>query len=158
MQNNSAKKRNAIISRLFIFFAIASTGSCSLWAPSIKMKTLKLEVAPAANNDTPIAIDFVVIKNADLLKLLLADTAAQWFEKREQYQRDYPGALRIWGLELVPGQRLEISDIPIHGDRASGLLVFARYDTPGSHRLRLEAQRDVVIQLNSKDLVLAAGA
>ncbi len=84
------------------FLSLALTG-CSLFAPSVDLGSLTLDVAPRANDDTPIAVDFIAVNDPDLLKQLSGITASQWFAEREQFQRDYRQLMSVWGLELVPG-------------------------------------------------------
>ena len=72
----------------------------------------------ARNDDSPIAVDFVAVKDAELFKELAGLPASQWFANREQYRRDYR-QFAVWSLELVPGQFIESS--PSRGDRAAGL-------------------------------------
>ncbi|MBB5190658.1 type VI secretion system protein [Silvimonas terrae] len=105
-----------------------------------------------ANDNAPIAVDFVVINDPELLKTLLTLSSAQWFTQRDQFIRDYPQALNVWGHELVPGQKLTFQKVPIGGLAAVGLLVFAGYNSPGVHRLRLDQSHDVLIRLDNKDL------
>ncbi len=82
--------------------SLALTG-CSLFAPSVDLDSLTLDVAAGANDDTPIAVDFIAVNDPDLLKQLSGITASQWFAEREQFQRDYRQLMSVWGLELVPG-------------------------------------------------------
>ena len=85
---------------------------------------------------------------------LKATTAAQWFEQRQQLQRDYPGSVRVWSLEVVPGQLLDMADNPLHSHNAQGLLIFARYSTPGPHRLLLEGQDSIWLKIGTREMRL----
>ncbi len=124
------------------------------WGPSVKLGAVTLDMTRRANDDTPLAVDFVAVKEPELLKVLQSLPAAKWFEQREQLQRDYPEGMKIWSLELVPGQHVETEEVPIHGERAQGLLVFAGYASPGMHRLNLGEIRKAWIRLEEKDLRL----
>lgn len=135
------------------FFSLALSG-CSLFAPDVELDSLTLDVAPRANDDTPIAVDFIAVNDPDLLKQLSSITASQWFAGREQYQRDYRQLLSVWGLELVPGQFIDRQPFPLEGRRAAGLLVFASYNTPGAHRLRLDDQREAWLKFDSREMNL----
>ncbi len=134
--------------------SLLALGGCSYFAPKVELDSLTLDVAPRANNDTPIAVDFIVIRDPDLLKLLSAIPARQWFAEREQYRRDYREQLSVWSLELVPGQYMQANDFPLRGEKAAGLLVFAGYNTPGVHRLRLGEQDKVWLRFESRDMRL----
>ncbi|MHA6493086.1 type VI secretion protein [Pseudomonas borbori] len=143
----------------FVTSAVYALAACVLSAcfthqPQVELDRLTLDVAPLANNDFPIAVDFVAVEDAELLTLLSGIPAKTWFAEREQYQRDHRRKLAIWSLELVPGQFMESADFPMAGESAAGLLVFASYNTPGVHRLRLDDQRQVWLKFESRDMRL----
>ncbi|MCP8467011.1 type VI secretion protein [Pseudomonas sp. ZM23] len=133
---------------------LAVLTGCSWFGPKVDVNRLTLDVAGKANGDSPIAVDFVAVRDADLLKLLSSMTAKQWFSDREQYRRDYQNQISVWSLELVPGQFMEAKDFPLAGKPASGLLVFAGYNTPGAHRMRLEQQPDIWLRFDSREMRL----
>lgn len=125
---------------------------CSLFGPRVDIDSLSLDVAPRANDDSPIAVDFVAANDSELLARLSELTARQWFATREQYQRDFRQHLYVWGLELVPGQLIESTDFPLEGKPAVGLLVFANFQSPGAHRLRLEEQRTIRLKFDNREM------
>lgn len=133
--------------------------SCSyFFQPSVELRALTLDVAPQANSDTPLAVDFVAVQDPELFTLLLSIPAKQWFEQREQLRRDHLKAIDVWSLELVPGQFMESRDIPMAGNPAVGLLVYAGYNNPGTHRLRLDQQKTVWLRFESKNMRLLGDA
>lgn len=140
--------------RLFLTLLFASLAGCSLFGPKVDLDSLTLDVAPKANDDTPIAVDFIAVADPDLLKQLSGISASQWFAEREQYQRDYRQLMSVWGLELVPGQFIDRQPFPLGGKKAAGLLVFASYTTPGAHRLRLDDQSEAWLKFDSREMSL----
>ena len=140
--------------RLFLTLLFASLAGCSLFGPKVDLDSLTLDVAPKANDDTPIAVDFIAVADPDLLKQLSGISASQWFAGREQYQRDYRQLMSVWGLELVPGQFIDRQPFPLGGKKAAGLLVFASYNTPGAHRLRLDDQSEAWLKFDSREMTL----
>lgn len=127
---------------------------CSSGGERIAVDALVLDVAVRANDDSPIAVDFVAVSDPALLELLSGVTASQWFAEREQYRRDYRQWFSVWSLELVPGQFREVGDFPLAGSRVAGLLVFAGYNTPGAHRLRLSESGRVWLRFDSREMRL----
>ncbi|WP_242206428.1 MULTISPECIES: type VI secretion protein [unclassified Pseudomonas] len=140
--------------RLFLTLLFSSLAGCSLFGPKVDLDSLTLDVAPKANDDTPIAVDFIAVADPDLLKQLSGISASQWFAGREQYQRDYRQLMSVWGLELVPGQFIDRQPFPLGGKKAAGLLVFASYTTPGAHRLRLDDQSEAWLKFDSREMSL----
>lgn len=139
---------------LIVLVTVFLINGCSLFAPRVQLHNVRIDVEPRANNDTPLALDFVTASDALMLDRLKATTASQWFEQREQLQRDYPGAVHIWSLEVVPGQLLNLTDNPLHRRKAQGLLIFARYSTPGPHRLLLQGQDSIWLKVGAREMRL----
>lgn len=111
-----------ICRKFSLALAILALAGCSyFFAPRVELQRLTLDVAARASDDSPIAVDFVAVKDAELFKELAGLPASQWFANREQYRRDYRQQFAVWSLELVPGQFIESESFPLRGDRATGL-------------------------------------
>lgn len=139
---------------LAVLLTTLAVGGCSLFGSKVKVDGVTLDVALRANDDSPIAVDFVAANDMDLLGKLSGLTAKQWFANRDQYRRDFRQYLYVWGLELVPGQLIESTTFPLDGKPSVGLLVFANYQSPGAHRLRLEDQRTIRLKFDSREMTL----
>ncbi|MDH4584386.1 type VI secretion protein [Pseudomonas sp. BN415] len=143
------------VSKVVLFAAAIALGGCSyVLGPRVQLDALTLDVAERANDDTPIAVDFIAVRDPELLKVLSGISARQWFTDREQYRRDYRQQFSVWSLELVPGQFMEAQEFPLAGDSAAGLLVFAGYNSPGAHRLRLDEQSRAWLRFDSREMRL----
>lgn len=129
-------------------------GGCSWFPPRVELRDVTIDVEPKANNNTPVALDFVAASDPQMLERLKATPASQWFEQREQLQRDYPAGFTVWSLEVVPGQFLALADNPLRGHKADGLLIYARYNTAGAHRLLLDAQHSIWLKVGSREMRL----
>lgn len=137
--------------------AMLCVAGCSASLPRVKVDSLTIEVAAQANLDTPIAVDAVLVRNPQLLDMLLGLPSAKWFAQREQLRRDYPNDLSVVSYELVPGQQISDSAFAFEGQRAAGVLVFAAYQTAGAHRLRLDGgPSKPLLELGDHDLQLIA--
>jgi type VI secretion system protein len=152
------KGKFILSARFFACAVLLSLAGCSLFGPRVDLDSLTIDVAPKANDDTPIAVDFIAVNDPDLLKQLSGITARQWFTEREQFQRDYRQLITVWGLELVPGQFIDKQPFPLGGKRAAGLLVFASYNTPGAHRLRLDDQSKAWLKFDSREMTLLSAS
>jgi len=137
-----------------VLLAAAGIGGCSFFGSRISVDGVTLDVALRANDDAPIAVDFIAVNDIDLLAKLSGLTAKQWFATKEQYRRDFRQYLNVWGLELVPGQLIESSTFPLDGKPSVGLLVFANYQSPGAHRLRLEDQPSIRLKFDAREMTL----
>ncbi|MFP4421620.1 MAG: hypothetical protein ACLFRG_13865 [Desulfococcaceae bacterium] len=144
------------ISKLFLLlfiliFALLSAG-CGLFVRTRSMLGGRVDVSvvlsETANQNHPVAVDLLVVHEPELLERLLGMSAREWFNQRDQFQRDFlPGKdLDVWSWEWVPGQRVPEQEIPLSAGAAGGL-VFADYRTPGAHRVRFDPFSDLALRL-----------
>lgn len=140
---------------IFITCLALLNNGCSFWSNQVELKTVVIDTAADANDNTPVAVDIVAIADASLVPVVQTLSATQWFNARAQLQRDYPGGLQVWSLELVPGSRFTTDDNPLIGAPAEATLLFARYRSEGEHRLRLDKTTTLHLQLMADEAVLA---
>jgi type VI secretion system protein len=115
-------------------------------------KTLHIVTATDANNNSPLAIDLVLITDRALVDGVSALSAAQYFAARDDMRRSQPGALVVQSLELTPGQSFEVDPKPFRAQKGWAALMFANYGTPGAHRYRLQLDSSgYLLQLNAQD-------
>lgn len=116
---------------------------------------LTTKISATANQNTPVAVDLLLVYDKDLLKDLLKTPAKAWFERREQMKHDYPPgtAFDIWQWEWVPGQRVPPQSLPLKA-RAQAVIIYANYLAPGEHRARVDPHADLVLQLLEKNFTV----
>ena len=105
-----------------------------------------------ANQNQPIAVSLVIVHNEALFGKLLEMPSKDWFEKREQIKRDYREgeSLDYWEWEWVPDQQVPLQELALKPGAVGGL-VFAGYNSPGAHRVRIDPLQDIVIHLSEKE-------
>lgn len=103
--------------------------------PELRLDGVSIQAAGRANDFAPVAVDVVLVQDAKLVDELLKLNASDWFGRKEQILRDHPQGVSTHSWEVVPGQVLA-ERLPPGPPSWTGL-VFARYGSPGSHRLRL---------------------
>src|ERR1043166_2314528 len=78
---------------------IAVSAACSTGAKVRSMfgglLPMQVSVAPALNENAPVAVDLVVVYDAKVLDALLKLPAAEWFTKKQQFVKDYPNGLDV---------------------------------------------------------------
>lgn len=122
----------------------ALAGARSLFVEELRVNVV---VSPELNGGSPVAVDLVVAYDEALMDQLVAMSAADWFDQREQFGRDFPEALDAWQWEWVPGQRVDTQWLPIHARRSKGGVIFADYALPGTHRARIDLRKPVALSL-----------
>lgn len=120
----------------------------------VKVKTicLKTDIVQAANQNQPVAVDVLLVRDKELVKKLMTLTAADWFDKRAQFTRDYPNPkeLIVYHREWVPGQVIPCSSIAL-SPMPRATILFANYFTKGDHRARLVNGKSAAIHLMDDD-------
>jgi type VI secretion system protein len=159
-----------VMRSLLIGILVLSAGACSSSPSSSQQPSwlyrktrsvigghidIKVDIAKNANQNSPIAVDLVVVYNEKLMEQLMGMTAAQWFAQRSQIRRDYlDGAgFDSWGWEWVPGQKVPVQRLPLK-PAAIGGVIYAKYITPGAHRNRINPFDDVTILLREEDFAV----
>lgn len=142
---------------LFVFCSLLAVSLLVSCSATRKVRSafggaLPIEVAivPAANEDTPIAVDLVVVYDAKLVDELLKMPAAEWFRKKEQYAADHP-AVAVTSWEWVPGQSVEPFKVSYRSG-ARSVVIFADYQTEGEHREVVGAPKPFRLILGERDL------
>jgi len=142
--------------RAFVFVLLAAAvlsgcGTIDLVKNTFFPKVPKVEIGeisvlsdPAANLNTALEFEIVLVSDQDVLSKLSALSAAKWFELRDDLRKTYPGAIESMRWELVPGQDLHLASGQFKDKRALAVLVYANYLTPGEHRARIDSFHDGV--------------
>ena len=116
---------------------------------------LYVDVRDSANEDTPIALDLVIVNNDELLKGLLNMTAGEWFKKRDQIKRDFieGGSLNCMSWEWAPERRIleySVQKVP----KAKAIMIYANYNTIGEHRFRVDPFKNIKITLSENEFLV----
>ncbi len=110
-----------------------------------------VELDSQLNQGFPVAVDFVVVYDRELLAAFGELTAHDWFEQRERLRLDHePRSLEISSWELVPSCDGCAAPGPFsvrYRGGALGGVVFANYFTPGAHHILIEPLRPFALQL-----------
>jgi type VI secretion system protein len=128
---------------------------CGLFSasPPVRLSTVSFQVAAQANDDTPIAVDLVMVGKRDIVDTIGQLNAADWFARKNQLRRDYPDQLSVMDWELVPGQGVPATKV--EPDRkAWAAYFFAAYAAPGAHRAAVTNLHDVDVTLGPDDLTV----
>jgi len=132
-------------------------GACSMvpsWlggGPSISR--ISIAADPDANRNSAVAVDLVMLTDPEAAAAIMKLSARDWFERRQQFTRDYPDGLRILSWELAPGQVLRDAPVDSPGGMTNAI-IFAGYRGDGDHRLRLGDVSRVRLLLDEKDVRL----
>jgi type VI secretion system protein len=116
--------------------------------------TLRARIAPMANMNNPVPVEYVLVYDDMLLETLAKTTAKDWFTNRDQFKQDFPEGFDSWYWEWVPGQAVEEQKLPLR-PKASAALVFANYVLPGDNRARLDPYKGATINLGERNFTVS---
>ena len=115
---------------------------------------VQVSIAPDANEDSPIAVELIVVYEGKLIDKILEKTARDWFAGREQFLRDYPDGIKSLGkYEWIPGQEVQPLELT-YGVGAKRVILFADYLTPGEHRANIDPQQPFRLILGQSEIEL----
>jgi len=100
-------------------------------------KAMTLVAASDVNQNSPLALDLVFVRDPAALEKILTMPAAKWFASKDEILKTYPNAITIKSWELVPQQVLQLSEEALGSPRVTGMVLFADYIAPGDHRAQL---------------------
>lgn len=119
-------------------------------------KEVVIAAAPGANQNSPVAVDIVLVQEEPSIARLTALTAPQWFATRADLRKTFPGEFQYKSWELTPGQTLRLGGAEFGSPNVLTVFVFAYYMTPGDHRIRVdELQNGIMVQLGARDFSVA---
>jgi type VI secretion system protein len=100
-------------------------------------RNVVISASQDANQNSPVALDIVFIKDSAVSEALMSSPAAKWFNTRRDLRRTFPDALTTISLEVVPGQAIMLDGTHLQGHVGFTVLAFANYPGAGEHRERL---------------------
>ena len=135
---------------------------CLCSACGIGRKTTALcvrtAIAPLANQNSPIPVDVVLVRDKELLKEVSKLSATDWGQRREQYLRDYPDKKQLidYRWEWVPGQQISCFTIALT-PKPKATYIFAGYLSKGDHRARIASNKGIHLKLLPDDFEVSPG-
>ena len=114
---------------------------------------LQVAISSNANQNSPVAVDVLLIRDKAFLKAAQGMSASDWFAKKSQMQLQFPKAAEINSWEWIPGQAVRPVSIDVPVD-AQAAMMFANYASAGPHSAALPTQGKVTIVLDDQDFTV----
>ncbi|MDR1910321.1 MAG: hypothetical protein LBQ26_00560 [Holosporales bacterium] len=136
------------VTRYFLWGMLMALNGC---ASNVPVRTISLSASAGANASYATIIDLVVLFDKDLAAKVSSLSASQYFPAADQLEHDNQGLMLRWRWEVVPGQVIARCPIVFEKYNPLAAFVFARYYSPGDHRLQLTPTENVAILLEQED-------
>lgn len=114
---------------------------------------IQVTISPDANENSPLAVELIVVYEDKIVDKLLEKKAREWFSGREQFLRDYADDVDSWKWEWIPGQEVQPLKLS-YGIGAKRVVLFADYVTPGEHRAAIDPQKPFRLVLGQSEIAL----
>lgn len=115
------------------------------------LEKVNFRASANANDSSPVKVHIVIPYKEDLVAKLSKMDAATYFQKAKTLKFDVGEDLDVFSIDIVPDS---YSSLDINPSNSSGLiaLMFARYTSPGSHRINVSADYEIQVDLDKNDL------
>lgn len=157
---DGARRRSGRGARLLLAMgcacALAGCGTLGLSGEKAAWSQVALVASDDVNNNSPVAVDVVLVSDDAMLERVAELPASKWFAARADLLSTFPKSVRYQSYEVVPGQRLNLPEDTFDGPRVVAAFVFADYPDPGAHRVRIQKfSGRLVVQLDSNSFSVA---
>ena len=115
--------------------------------------SLQVAVSSGVNQNSPVAVDVLLIEDKSFLKTAQGLSANDWFLKKAQLQRQFPKGMEVKSWEWVPGQSVAPISFVVPVD-TQGAMIFANYASAGPHSAPLPMSGKVSIFLDDDDFTI----
>jgi len=115
--------------------------------------SLQIAISPTANQNSPVAVDVLLIRDKNFLKTAQGLSASDWFTKKLQLQRQNPKAIEVKSWEWIPGQSVAPISFVVPVD-VQAAMMFANYASGGPHSAPLPTSGKVSIFLDDEDFTV----
>src|SRR5215471_12984649 len=92
--------------------------------------SIQVNVEDNANQNSPIPADFVMVLDKKLAVEVAKLSAKDWFDRRQQFQRDFATTIKVVSWEWVPGEHTGPITIEVAA-RTLSAFIFANYFNGG---------------------------
>lgn len=115
--------------------------------------SLQVAVSSGVNQNSPVAVDVLLIRDKSFLKTAQGLSANDWFLKKAQFERQFPKGMEVKSWEWVPGQSVAPISFVVPVD-TQGAMIFANYASAGPHSAPLPMSGKVALFLDDDDFTI----
>lgn len=127
------------------------TSAFSFQTAKVWLNKVSFRVADNVNDSSPVTLHILIPYKDELLSDLSKMSAEEYFKKSDQIKNDNVGNLDVFAWDLIRSQKLDDEPITPTSVNGKGIIVFARYSTPGDHRISIADDEAVLITLDKAD-------
>lgn len=120
-----------------------------------KVQLITIDADRNANMGSPVAVDIISVYDDQVSRTLESTTASDWFTLKKTYIGQYEGNIFVTGREIAPGSQIQIEYTTERDQTPVATFIFASYDSPGEHRVKVEKFKPLIIRLEESEFVVS---
>ena len=120
-----------------------------------KVQQVTIDADSNANMGSPIVVDIVSAYDDQLVKVLESIPASEWFSSKNKYIDQFEGKIFVISREIAPGNQIQLEYTTETEEKPIATFIFAAYDSPGDHRVKLEKFKPLIIKLQEREFLVS---
>ena len=120
-----------------------------------KVQQVTIDADSNANMGSPVVVDIVSAYDGQLVKVLESIPASEWFSSKNKYIDQFKGKIFVISREIAPGNQIQLKYTTETEEKPIATFIFASYDSPGEHRLKVEKFKPLIIKLQESAYVVS---
>ena len=120
-----------------------------------KVQQVTIDADSNANMGSPIVVDIVSAYDDQLVKVLESIPASEWFSSKNKYIDQFKGKIFVISRDIAPGNQIQLKYTTETEEKPIATFIFASYDSPGEHRLKVEKFKPLIIKLQESAYVVS---
>jgi len=120
-----------------------------------KIQLITIDADRNANMGSPVAVDIVSAYDDQLVRTLESTTASDWFTLKKTYIEQSESNIFVIGREIAPGNQIQLEYTTEVDEKPVATFIFASYDSPGEHRVKMEKFKPLIIKLEESEFVVS---
>lgn len=120
-----------------------------------KVQQVTIDADSNANTGSPVVVDIVSAYDGQLVKVLDSIAASGWFSSKNKYIDQFKGKIFVISREIAPGNQIQLEYTTETEEKPIATFIFAAYDSPGDHHVKLEKFKPLIIELQEREFVVS---
>ena len=120
-----------------------------------KVQQVTIDADSNSNMGSPVMLDVVSAYDGQPVKVLESIAASEWFSSKNKYIDQFEGKIFVISREIAPGNQIQLEYTTETEEKPIATFIFAAYDSPGDHRVKLEKFKPLIIKLQEREFLVS---
>ncbi|MGB7291637.1 MAG: hypothetical protein WBD99_05655 [Thermodesulfobacteriota bacterium] len=120
-----------------------------------KVQQVTIDAESNANMGSAVVVDIISAYDDQLVKVLESSAASDWFASKGKYIDQFKGNIFTISRQIAPGNQIQLEYTTETEEKPIATFIFASYDSPGEHRVKVEKFKPLIIKLEEGEFVVS---